>query len=64
MPTREPKQHGPSQPAPGRRLSLKTTRLRQLTMEDLSRVNGGDQRGEPPPGPAPLSPSWWCWWPF
>lgn len=60
MPMRDQKQQGQSHPARGR-LSLKTTRLRQLTMEDLSKVHGGEEKGQEQ---VPLSPSWWCWWPF
>jgi hypothetical protein len=52
MPTREQKKQGQSRPAHGRRLSLKTTRLRQLTMDDLSNVHGGEKQEL-------LSPSWW-----
>jgi hypothetical protein len=50
MPTRDQKQ-GQSRPAHRRRLSLKTTRLRPLTMDDLTQVHGGDRQ-------MPLSPSW------
>jgi hypothetical protein len=51
MPTREQKQQPESRAAQGRRLSLKTTRLRLLTVDDLSHVHGGDRH-------VPLSPSW------
>jgi hypothetical protein len=50
MPTREQKQQGQDRPAHGRRLSLRTMRLRLLTMHDLSEVHGGNRQ-------VPLSPS-------